>query len=161
MFNFGEVMEIGGRDTQRLDAISANAQARTTPINIQFTSGTTGAPKGATLTHPNIVNNASFVTAAMHFGRRPALHSGAALSLLRHGDGHAGLRHKGATMVFPGEGFDPARDAARDCGRALHRALRRADHVRGDARPSGLRELRPRLACAPASWPAPRARSRS
>ena len=32
------------------------------PINIQFTSGTTGLPKGATLTHRNIVNNAHFVT---------------------------------------------------------------------------------------------------
>ena len=31
-------------------------------INIQFTSGTTGRPKGATLTHRNIVNNARFAT---------------------------------------------------------------------------------------------------
>ena len=36
-------------------------------INIQFTSGTTGAPKGATLTHANIVNNARFTVAAMGF----------------------------------------------------------------------------------------------
>ncbi|HBW98731.1 MAG TPA: hypothetical protein DEF74_10475, partial [Pseudoalteromonas sp.] len=36
-------------------------------INIQFTSGTTGNPKGATLTHKNILNNALFVAEAMHF----------------------------------------------------------------------------------------------
>ena len=35
------------------------------PINIQFTSGTTGAPKGATLTHHNILNNGYFIGEAM------------------------------------------------------------------------------------------------
>ena len=35
------------------------------PVNIQFTSGTTGSPKGATLTHFNIVNNAYFVARGM------------------------------------------------------------------------------------------------
>src|SRR6185437_6329292 len=37
------------------------------PINIQFTSGTTGSPKGATLTHHNVVNNARFIARAMNF----------------------------------------------------------------------------------------------
>ena len=88
-------------DGRRATSTSASTRSRQAlkpgdAVNIQFTSGTTGAPKGATLTHDNIVNNANFVTAAMNFGRRrPALHSGAALSLLRHGDGHAGLRHQG------------------------------------------------------------------
>ena len=60
------------------------------PINIQFTSGTTGAPKGATLTHHNILNNAFFVGEAhTPHARRPCVHSGAALSLLRHGHRHA------------------------------------------------------------------------
>ena len=82
-------------DHARLDRISAGLNPDDA-VNIQFTSGTTGAPKGATLTHRNIVNNANFVTAGDEFHRRrPALHSGAALPLLRHGDGHAGLRLQG------------------------------------------------------------------
>ncbi len=42
-------------------------------INIQFTSGTTGAPKGATLTHHNIVNNARAVAACMRFTEHDSL----------------------------------------------------------------------------------------
>ena len=65
MFNFADVMARGGRDEhERLDLISASLKPGDA-VNIQFTSGTTGAPKGATLTHDNIVNNANFVTAAM------------------------------------------------------------------------------------------------
>ncbi|XP_039978569.1 medium-chain acyl-CoA ligase ACSF2, mitochondrial-like isoform X2 [Xiphias gladius] len=41
------------------------------PINIQFTSGTTGSPKGATLSHHNIVNNAYFLGLRMGYGSRP------------------------------------------------------------------------------------------
>ena len=62
MFNFGDVLAMGGRDEhERLDRISATLKPGDA-VNIQFTSGTTGAPKGATLTHDNIVNNANFVT---------------------------------------------------------------------------------------------------
>src|SRR5437588_705557 len=40
------------------------------PINIQYTSGTTGSPKGATLSHHNILNNAFFVTDRLHYTER-------------------------------------------------------------------------------------------
>jgi fatty-acyl-CoA synthase len=78
------------------------------PVNIQFTSGTTGAPKGATLTHHNILNNGFFIGAAMrltHADRLcipvPLYHCfGMVLGNL------ACVTH-GATMVYPGEGFDP------------------------------------------------------
>ena len=77
-------------------------------INIQFTSGTTGAPKGATLTHHNIVNNAIAVTRCMRFTPADALcipvplyHCfGMVLAVLA-------CVSTGARMVFPGEGFEP------------------------------------------------------
>ena len=79
------------------------------PINIQFTSGTTGAPKGATLTHRNILNNGFFIGEAMRLMEQdrlcipvPLYHCfGMVLGNL------ACVTH-GAAMVFPGEGFDAA-----------------------------------------------------
>ncbi|MCX7172221.1 MAG: AMP-binding protein [Proteobacteria bacterium] len=78
------------------------------PINIQFTSGTTGSPKGATLSHHNILNNGYFIGEAMKLTAAdrlcipvPLYHCfGMVLGNL------ACLTH-GSTMVFPGEGFDP------------------------------------------------------
>jgi fatty-acyl-CoA synthase len=108
MFNFADVMARGGRDEhERLDLISASLKPADA-VNIQFTSGTTGAPKGATLSHDNIVNNANFVTAAINFGTDdrlcipvPLYHCFGMVM------GTLGCVTKGATMVFPGEGFDP------------------------------------------------------
>ncbi|WP_149139486.1 AMP-binding protein [Gemmobacter caeruleus] len=92
----------------RLDAISADLSPAD-PINIQFTSGTTGMPKGATLSHRNIVNNARFVTdrIALTPADRlvipvPLYHCfGMVMGVL-------GAVGKGAKMIFPGEGFTPA-----------------------------------------------------
>ncbi|HEY1391889.1 MAG TPA: AMP-binding protein [Methylibium sp.] len=78
-------------------------------INIQFTSGTTGNPKGATLTHHNVVNNARFIAQAMRFSEAdslcipvPLYHCfGMVLAVLA-------CVSTGAAMVFPGEAFDPA-----------------------------------------------------
>ncbi len=108
MFNFEEVMGMGGpAQRARLDAISA-ALRPGDAINIQFTSGTTGAPKGATLTHDNIVNNGNFVTAAMKFGPDDRLCIPVPLyHCFGMSMGTMGCVTKGAAMVFPGEGFDP------------------------------------------------------
>lgn len=78
------------------------------PINIQFTSGTTGFPKGATLTHCNIVNNGRFVAARQLFTEKdilcipvPLYHCfGMVMGVL-------GCVTHGAAMVFPDEAFDP------------------------------------------------------
>jgi len=78
------------------------------PINIQFTSGTTGFPKGATLTHHNILNNGFFIGEAMGLGDAdricipvPLYHCfGMVLGNL------ACVTH-GSAMVYPSEAFDP------------------------------------------------------
>jgi fatty-acyl-CoA synthase len=78
------------------------------PINIQFTSGTTGAPKGATLTHHNILNNGYFIGEAMKLTQQdklcipvPLYHCfGMVL-------GNLACTTHGTAMVYPGEGFDP------------------------------------------------------
>lgn len=93
-------------ETRTLDGIDAKLDCMDA-INIQFTSGTTGNPKGATLTHHNVVNNARFVAQSMKFSEQDALaipvplyHCfGMVLSVLA-------CVSTGATMVFPGEVFD-------------------------------------------------------
>jgi len=107
MFNFDEVCEIGGPAQQlRLDSITRDLDPDD-PINIQFTSGTTGSPKGATLTHYNIVNNAYFTVRTMGFTEAdrlcipvPLYHCfGMVLGTL-------GSVTTGSSVVFPGEAFD-------------------------------------------------------
>jgi len=93
-------------EQERLAAIAATLQFDD-PVNILFTSGTTGEPKGATLTHHNIVNNAYFTGVALGFTE----HDRVCIPLpLYHVFGMvagnlACLMH-GATIVYPSEGFD-------------------------------------------------------
>lgn len=68
MSGFEEILErADGATLRRVDEIST-ALDFDAPINIQFTSGTTGAPKAATLTHHNMVNNALISADVMSFG---------------------------------------------------------------------------------------------
>jgi fatty-acyl-CoA synthase len=78
------------------------------PINIQYTSGTTGMPKGATLTHRNILNNARSVAHVLGYTPRdrvciplPLYHC------FGMGIGNLGCIAAGATMVYPAPVFDP------------------------------------------------------
>jgi fatty-acyl-CoA synthase len=108
MFNFGDVLAMGGRDEHDiLDRITDSLKP-SDAINIQFTSGTTGAPKGATLTHLNIVNNGNFVTSAIRFTAEDRLCIPVPLyHCFGMSMGTMGCVTKGAAMIFPGEGFDP------------------------------------------------------
>ena len=108
MFNFDALRALGGTgERTRLNAIGTTLDP-SNPINIQFTSGTTGMPKGATLTHTNILNNASFAGQTMRFTTDdvlcipvPMYHCfGMVLGTLLC------VAH-GATMVLPGEVFEP------------------------------------------------------
>jgi fatty-acyl-CoA synthase len=79
------------------------------PINIQYTSGTTGYPKGATLSHRNILNNGYFTTELIGFTERdrlaipvPFYHCFGMVM------GNLGCTSHGACMVIPAPGFDPA-----------------------------------------------------
>ena len=72
-------------------------------INIQFTSGTTGNPKGATLSHCNILNNGFLTGLAMQLGPEDKLYSSAPVSLFRDGSLSAGMRFSMAPpWYFPG-----------------------------------------------------------
>ena len=107
LLRFSELMARGRSDDARLDRVAATLRPDD-PINIQFTSGTTGFPKGATLTHRNILNNGFFIGEAMRLTPAdrlcipvPLYHCfGMVLGNL------ACLTH-GSTIVYPNEAFEP------------------------------------------------------
>ncbi|XP_071385863.1 medium-chain acyl-CoA ligase ACSF2, mitochondrial-like [Centroberyx affinis] len=79
------------------------------PINIQFTSGTTGSPKGATLSHHNIVNNAYFLGLRMGYGWRPRVRVCIPVPMYHcFGSvlGGMSMAMHGITLVFPSTGYD-------------------------------------------------------
>ncbi len=108
MYNFAEVPGLAGAaERERLAALAGTLQFDD-PINIQFTSGTTGFPKGATLSHHNILNNGYFngVTLQLGAGDRvcipvPLYHCFGMVM------GNLMSACFGATMVYPSEAFDP------------------------------------------------------
>jgi fatty-acyl-CoA synthase len=94
-------------DRERLKELASLLQFDD-PINIQFTSGTTGLPKGATLTHHNILNNGYYIGEVLHYSETdavcipvPMYHCfGMVIGVL------ACVTH-GSAIVFPSEGFEP------------------------------------------------------
>ena len=92
---------------QDLDA-RLDGQDMDDPINIQYTSGTTGFPKGATLSHHNILNNGYFVAETMNFDESDRL---VVPVPLYHCFGmvmaNLGCLTHGACVVYPSEAFEP------------------------------------------------------
>src|SRR3954468_7767145 len=108
MLNFDDVAGAGGNaERVKLAELGPRLQFDDA-INIQFTSGTTGHPKGATLSHHNILNNGYFVAEGLKFTENdrlcipvPLYHCFGMVM------GNLGCLTHGATMVYPSEAFDP------------------------------------------------------
>jgi fatty-acyl-CoA synthase len=107
-FAFADVLARGGAEEKAQLIKLRDTVQFDDPVNIQFTSGTTGAPKGATLTHHNLLNNGYVCGATMRYTAEdrlcipvPLYHCfGNSIGVM------ACISHATA-MVFPGEGFDP------------------------------------------------------
>jgi fatty-acyl-CoA synthase len=108
MLNWESLMELAIRVTEDELGARQSQQQFDDPINIQYTSGTTGAPKGATLSHHNIVNNAYFAGQLQRFTDQDRL---VAPVPLYHIFGCVLVNlvciTHGATMIYPSETFDP------------------------------------------------------
>jgi len=105
---FEEVARMGGPRHRDTLATLAETLQFDDAVNIQFTSGTTGSPKGVTLTHHNILNNGYFVGRAMRLTESdricipvPLYHCFGMVM------GNLAAVTLGCAMVYPGEGFDP------------------------------------------------------
>jgi fatty-acyl-CoA synthase len=104
-----DLLESGrGKPKSQLDAIT-DALVNTEPINIQYTSGTTGFPKGATLSHRNILNNGYFVGEGINYTENdricipvPFYHCFGMVM------GNLAATSHGAAMIIPAPAFDPA-----------------------------------------------------
>lgn len=107
MQKFSEWMKEGDANDPRVAERQAQLK-NTDPINVQFTSGTTGTPKGATLTHRNILNNGYFIGEAMDLSEEdrlcipvPLYHCfGMVL-------GNLAILTHGGCIIYPNDGFEP------------------------------------------------------
>ena len=108
MLNFDDVATAGGTaEKTRIAELGPKLQFDDA-INIQFTSGTTGFPKGATLSHHNILNNGYFVGEGLKLTPQdrlcipvPLYHCFGMVM------GNLGCLTHGSTMIYPSEAFDP------------------------------------------------------
>jgi fatty-acyl-CoA synthase len=108
MFSWDELMAMGKAISDEQLRSVQREQQFDDPINIQYTSGTTGFPKGATLSHHNILNNGYFVARLQNFTHQdklcipvPLYHCFGMVM------GNLGCITHGATLVYPSDGFDP------------------------------------------------------
>jgi fatty-acyl-CoA synthase len=107
MYTWNELLEMATHVSPAALAECQCQQQFDDPINIQYTSGTTGYPKGATLSHHGILNNAYSVAHLMRFTNKdrlvipvPLYHCFGMVM------GNLACMTHGATMIYPSEGFD-------------------------------------------------------
>ncbi|GLR64936.1 AMP-binding protein [Marinospirillum insulare] len=108
MYTWSDLMAMHDQVTEAALADVQKTLQFDDPINIQYTSGTTGAPKGATLSHHNILNNGYFVAEGMALTDQdrvvipvPLYHCFGMVM------GNLGCITHGSTMIYPSDGFDP------------------------------------------------------
>lgn len=108
MFTWDALMAMGSAVTDEQLLERQRQQEFDDPINIQYTSGTTGFPKGATLSHHNILNNGYFMARLQNFSDTdklcipvPLYHCFGMVM------GNLGCITHGAAMIYPSEGFEP------------------------------------------------------
>ena len=158
---FEEVARMGGARHRDALATLAETLQFDDPVNIQFTSGTTGSPKGVTLTHHNILNNGYFVGRAMRLTEQdricipvPLYHCFGMVM------GNLASRHARAPRWSI-----PAKASIRwrRCRPSSGKNARRSTACRPCSSPNSTIPTSPNSICrrcAPASWPARPARSR-
>ena len=108
IYNFKDFLALADQSSDEDLANRQSSQDPDEPINIQYTSGTTGFPKGATLSHHNILNNGYFCASTMNFTERdrlvvpvPLYHCFGMVM------GNLGCLSHGACAIYPSEGFEP------------------------------------------------------
>jgi len=108
IYDWQDFLSLGESISQELLVQRQQNQDMDDAINIQYTSGTTGFPKGATLSHHNILNNGYFVASIMNFTEAdrlvipvPLYHCFGMVM------GNLGCLTHGACVIYPSEGFEP------------------------------------------------------
>jgi fatty-acyl-CoA synthase len=105
---WAEFLNLGASITQEALAQREDAIHPDHPVNIQYTSGTTGNPKGATLTHRNILNNGLSLASLLGYTAADRVCIPVPLyHCFGMGIGNLGCIAAGATMVYPAEAFEP------------------------------------------------------